>query len=170
MACNPSHADVFQARIHTLHTHGRSFHGVIGKVDRATLATPIECVPAASWCCSPKVPCGNSRPHAKIVIVQCRSDGIGSHARLKIVWAEARAGSTPASGTNLSAHERIFYYMLSGRGIPRHGDYELPYDFLGVFAALQKRFLHSPIFSRMTSMLNSGIEFRLQQIINWLAS
>ena len=29
----------------------------------------------------------------------CRSGGIGRHARLKILWAFARAGSSPASGT-----------------------------------------------------------------------
>ena len=42
----------------------------------------------------------------------CQGGGIGRHARLKILWALARAGSIPAPGTssvNMSNNISVYY-------------------------------------------------------------
>ena len=50
---------------------------------------------------------------SRLSLQDCSSGGIGRHAGLKILWAFARAGSSPASSTETAPNKWGFCYLMA---------------------------------------------------------
>ena len=53
-----------------------------------------------------------SRVRIPFLAQDCSSGGIGRHAGLKILWAFARAGSSPASSTKINPETSGFFFAF----------------------------------------------------------
>jgi hypothetical protein len=112
-----SHAGHENARIAQLVEHDLAKVGVAGSspVSRSTALNVVlainfslrtsSCVWAVT-CCACLLGVALLRPRVQYTNVKgcntCQGGGIGRHARLKILWAFVRAGSSPAPGTQLA--------------------------------------------------------------------